>query len=181
VRECCVLRVPKHGTRNTQYVLASAGKMSPTADSPAHLFRLPMERVMRLGPEVSKYRRMIKVIKSSATSTRVTTAMSRVFERPVTSVEITASDGVKFVAGPRLGTVTGVAGDWADATTGGGLATTGCTGLIMGGPDLAIGGTAGGGLPESWLAVGIGFASGGGTAIAAWPELIIGGCVAGAV
>ena len=112
--------------------------------SPVYRFLLPIERVIRLGPEVSKYRRSIKAISSIAASARVTTAMSRPLERTVTSGETMASAETLFVV---VSILVAAAGACADATSGGGdLAAVIGMGLPSEVASLAGGGDAGGGL-----------------------------------
>ena len=111
---------------------------------PVHRFLLPIERVIRLGPEVSKYRRSIKAISSIAASDRVTTAMSRPLERTVTSGEAMASAVRLLVAGAAL---VAEAGACAGAISGGGdLGAAIGMGLPSEVASLAGGGEAGGGL-----------------------------------
>jgi len=76
---------------------------------------------MRLGPEAATCRRMIKAVKSSATSTKPTTAMSRLLGRPAISVETTASGAVEFVADGSLGVTAGGGCAWPGAGAVGGL------------------------------------------------------------
>ncbi len=60
---------------------------------PLYFFRLPMERVMRLGPDESRARRMMRMISTTAMPTSVTPAMSKILGRAATSTGAMATSG----------------------------------------------------------------------------------------